>query len=456
MAGVFDFLFKKKPNGEDDLKAVLTPEQAKKDNFLSQFLPEDPDKRQSLAQSLLLGGASMMAAGGPSEKPSNLLSIVGQGLGNGVAGYNANMDSIADRQTKGITNRANQVKLQNVQDAQNRASTFLEKYGSPSENGYSVEALFALHQMQLANGDDEGARATQKQIQALQQHGAENGMVLDDNGSYRLADGYGKSLNETERQKSSGRKAGEEPYQTTSDLTELNQVNAERKQQGLPPISTEKWIADTQTRKQTNVNVSTGPKDGDMWKAMDKERENAAGAQGALNQVYEMKHALGNATTGLGANQLLWGQKVIAAMGGDSSKVADTETFRTQAMEMAARMKGELVGNAQISDSDMRFVQQVSGGDITLDKSTLERLLDIREKSLGGIIDRYNSKIERIYPDTEENKTNRTYFGGVKAPENPYKKSAVVVDSETAYDAVPAGASYRFSDDPPEMVRRKR
>ncbi len=456
MAGIFDFLFKKKTNGEDDLKAVLTPEEAKRDNFLSQFLPDDPDKKQSLAQALLLGGASMMASGGPSEKPSNLLSIVGQGLGNGVGAYNSNMDSIADRNTKGITNRVNQVKLQNAQSAQNRAASFVEKYGSPSENGYSIEALFSLHQIQLANGDDEGARLTQKMIQELQQTAAGNGMKLDADGSYRLADGYGDSLNETERQKASGRKAGEQPYQTTSDLTELKQVNDERAAKGLPAIPTEKWIADTQTRKQTNVNVSTGPKDGDMWKAMDKERENASGAQGALNQVYEMKHALGNATTGFGANQVLWGQKVIAAMGGDSSKVADTETFRTQAMEMAARMKSELVGNAQISDSDMRFVQQVSGGDITLDKATLERLLDIREKSLNGTIARYNEKIDRIYPDTEENKTNRTYFGGIKAPENPHTKSAVVVDSEAAYDAVPSGAPYRFSDDPPDMVRRKR
>lgn len=456
MAGIFDFLFKKKTNGEDDLKAVLTPEESKKDNFLSQFLPDDPDKKQSLAQALLLGGASMMAGGGPSEKPSNLLSIVGQGLGNGVGAYNSNLDSIADRNTKGMTNRVNQVKLQNAQSAQSRAASFVEKYGSPSENGYSIEALFALHQMQLANGDDEGARLTQKMIQELQQTAAGNGMKLGADGSYRLADGYGDSLNETEKQKASGRKAGEQPYQTTSDLTELKQVNDERAAKGLPPIPTEKWIADTQTRKQTNVNVSTGPKDGDMWKAMDKERENASGAQGALNQVYEMKHALGNATTGFGANQVLWGQKVIAAMGGDSSKVADTETFRTQAMEMAARMKSELVGNAQISDSDMRFVQQVSGGDITLDKATLERLLDIREKSLNGTIARYNEKIDRIYPDTEENKTNRTYFGGIKAPENPHTKSAVVVDSEAAYDAVPSGAPYRFSDDPPDMVRRKR
>ena len=87
MAGAFDFRFKKKTNGENDLKAVLSPEEAKKENFLSQFLPEDADKRQSLAQSLLLGGAAMMAAGGPSEKPTNLLSIVGQGLGNGVGAY---------------------------------------------------------------------------------------------------------------------------------------------------------------------------------------------------------------------------------------------------------------------------------------------------------------------------------------------------------------------------------
>ncbi|KAA3511614.1 hypothetical protein CPJ18_22140 [Agrobacterium rosae] len=446
MAGVFDFLLKKKTNGEDDLKAVLSPEEAKKQNFLSQFLPDDPDKKQSLSQALLLGGAAMMANGGPSEKPTNLLSIVGQGLGNGVGAYNANMDGIADRNTKGTANKVNQVKLQNAQNAQTRSSAFIEKYGSPSENGYSIEALFALHEMQLANGDDEGARLTQRQIQALQQHGADNGMVVSEDG-FRLADGYQKSLFDTKKAESLGSAQGQNA-----------QITADQKDYQFGKDNPEFRKYETEKKKDTNISVNTGPKDGDMWKALDKERENASGAQGALNQVHQMKHSLANATTGFAANQVLWGQKAIAALGGDSSKVADTETFRTQAMEMAARMKSELVGNAQISDSDMRFVQQVSGGDITLDKVTLEKLLDIREKSLNGTINRYNEKIDRIYPDTEENKTNRTYFGGIKAPENPYGKGAqtLVVDSEDAYGKVPAGAAYRFSDDPPDMVRRKR
>lgn len=309
MAGVFDFLFKKKTNGEDDLKAVLSPEEAKKENFLSQFLPDEPEKQQSLAQALLLGGASMMANGGPSEKPTNLLSIVGSGLGNGVGAYNANMDGIADRNTKGMANRVNQVKLQNAQNAQSRASAFIEKYGQPSENGYSIEALFALHEMQLANGDEESARATQKMIQELQQTAAGNGMVLGENG-YQLADGYGKSLYDTKKAESLGSAVGQNA-----------QITADQKDFQFGKDNPEFRKYETEKKKDTSITVNTGPKDGDMWKALNEEREKASGAQGALNQVYEMKHSLANATTGFGANQILWGQKVIAAMGGDSSKV---------------------------------------------------------------------------------------------------------------------------------------
>jgi hypothetical protein len=42
----------KKANGENDLQSVLSPK--KKENFLSQFMPESEDKQRALARSLIM------------------------------------------------------------------------------------------------------------------------------------------------------------------------------------------------------------------------------------------------------------------------------------------------------------------------------------------------------------------------------------------------------------------
>ncbi|MDA5636545.1 MULTISPECIES: hypothetical protein [Agrobacterium] len=448
MAGAFDFLFKKKTNGENDLKAVLSPEEAKKENFLSQFLPEDADKRQSLAQSLLLGGAAMMAAGGPSEKPTNLLSIVGQGLGNGVGAYNANMDGIADRQTKGITNRANQVKLQSVQDAQNRAATFVEKYSSPSENGYSIEALFALHQMQLANGDDAGARETQGQIQKLQQHAADNGMVLGEDGSYRLADGYGKSIFDTKKAESLGSAVGQNA-----------EITADQKDYRFGVENPDFRKYEFTKKNDTNINVNTAPKDGKIFEEFIDERKGATSAVAGLKSNFEAQNAIrSGAITGAMADKRLYLQKVGALLGvADTKEIQNTETFQSAVAPMVGAMIKDIVGSANISDSDRAFAEKAAGGNISLDEGSILRLLEIQEKVAKDKIATYSSRVDAIYPDTPENEKQRAFLkGGIAVPEKRSAVEAVVVDSEAGYEAVPAGSAYRFSDDPPEMVRRKR
>lgn len=448
MAGVFDFLFKKKTNGEDDLKAVLSPEEAKKQNFLSQFLPDDPDKKQSLSQALLLGGAAMMANGGPSEKPTNLLSIVGQGLGNGVAGYNVNMDGIADRNTKGMANRVNQVKLQNVQDAQNRSSAFIEKYGSPSENGYSIEALFALHEMQLSNGDDEGARATQKMIQELQQTAASNGMVLGEDGSYRLADGYGKSLFDTKKAESLGSAVGQNA-QTTADQKDY--------QFGVDNPEFRKY--ETAKKNDTNINVNTAPKDGKIFEEFIDERKGASASIAGLKSNFEAQNAIkSGAITGAMADKRLYLQKVGALLGvSDTKEIQNTETFQSAVAPMVGSMIKDIVGSANISDSDRAFAEKAAGGNIALDEGSILRLLEIQEKVAMDKVATYNSRVDAIYPDLPENEKQRAFLkGGIAVPEKRSAVDTAVVDSDEAYEKVPAGSAYRFSDDPPGTVRRKR
>lgn len=446
MASIWDFLKKRRDDGSNDLEAVLTPE--KPQNFLSQFLPEDEDKREAVARALIQGGAAAMMSGGPSTTPTNLLQVLGAGVAGGAKGYDDALESNLEAQKFGAANKINNVKLQNLQDSQNRTNAFVQKYGKPSANGYSIEALFALHQLQLENGDEESARATQKMIQSLQQEAAGKGMILGDKG-YELAPGYGESLFDTEKAKGLGSAIGKNAEFTT-----------DRKDFMFGQTDPEFRKYELEKAKSNSINVNTAPKDGEIFKAMDKERENAAGSQAGLRLVYEMKNSLPNAITGFGADYLLAGQKAIAALGGDASRVVDTETLKTNAMELAAKMKGELVGNQQISDSDMRFVQQVAAGDTKLDGGTIKRLVDVREKQLIGNIDRYNSRVNQLYPDTPENTTNRNYFGGVTVPENPHSKptspsgdasakgdrlsGVVTVTTEEQFNALPKGTTYRI------------
>lgn len=414
--GVFDFI--PKMGGGNDLEAVVNPKK-KKDNFLSQFLPEDPDKKDALARALILGGASAMAAGGPSTTPTNFLSALGQGLAGGVAGY----DKAVATNVKAKADKAKE-------QASALAQQFASSIGSPNgDNGYSVDQLQQFLKYQIATGDDAGARDTLGMIQQLQQTGAKNGMVVGKDG-FELAPGYGDSLFHTKKAESLGSAVGQNAQKTTDEKDF---------EYGVQNPAFRDYENEKAKQKGTNVTVSTAPKDGEIWKAMDKERENAAQSAAGLNLVYEMKHTLPNAITGFGSDYILQGQKAIAALGGDASKVVDTETLKTQAMELAAKMKGDLVGNQQISNSDMEFVQRVSAGDTKLDAGTISRLVDLREKQLKGNVDRYNSRVDQLYPDTPDNQTNRNYFGGIVVPENPYagKKS----DTTGSVDAAPKTGS---------------
>ncbi|MDX1114790.1 hypothetical protein GOL31_23600 [Sinorhizobium medicae] len=216
MAGIWDFLNpnkKKKPTDQvNALEAVVAP---KPQNFLSQFLPEDPNKREALSKALIMGGASAMAAGGPSDKPMNLLSVLGSGLAGAVGGYDESLQNSADSAYKNAAVSANALKMQQSALGTNLQEEFFRKWGPPGPAGYPPEALYDLQKMQLATGDEESARATQKQIQQLQQTGAEKGFLIGEEG-FQLAPGFGEGLFDTKKAESLGNAVGQNA-QITAD-----------------------------------------------------------------------------------------------------------------------------------------------------------------------------------------------------------------------------------------------
>lgn len=430
---VFNFFRKKNPTGEDSLKSVVLGKEEEKKNFLSQFLPEDPDKRDALSRSLLMGGASMMAAGGPSSDPKNILSVLGQGLAGGVSAYDKTLATSAETSKSRAAKEQAQLAMQ-----------FASSIGGPSgDTGYTTEQLAEIYKYQVATGDEAGARDTLGMIQQLQQTGAKNGMVVAEDGSFRLADGYGDSLFDTKKSESLGNAVGQNA-QTTSDQKDYLA--------GVEDPAFRAYETDKAKSSATNVTVSTAPKDGKIFEAMDEERKGAVSARNSLSSIYEAKKAIQNgAVTGFGADNVLAMRKAAQLIGvGDPTLIENTETFRSAVAPMIGAMIKDMVGSANISNSDREFAEKAAGGNISLDEASIARLLNIQEAVQKDKIARYNTRVDQLYPDVPENQTNRSFFGGIETPENPYANGqgnaprassdgAVKITTKEEYDALPPG-----------------
>lgn len=458
--GVFDFLKGGISSGGNSLKEAVSPT---KKNFLSQFLPEDEEKKRALARALLSGGAGMMMASGPSLKPTNFLQSLGAGLGAGLTGYDESIaNDLAAGKVRAAQQEADAKAAQEQKLSQMREGLFVGD--DNGDLGFKIDQLKDYMRYQIEAGDDAGARDSLSYIQALQKEAASKGLQTTE-GGFVATPGYNENLGQTERFKAGGRVAGEEAFRQTDDIREYNLYVKQTEAAGGQPEDFTTWMQAAKKAGATTVNVGneTDPGKGEIFKAMNEERENANQSARGLKLVYEMKKAIPNAITGFGADYLLAGRKAVAALGGDSSAVVDTESLKTQAMELAANMKGDLVGNQQISNSDMEFVQRVAAGDMSLDAGTLKRLVGIREIALKGNIERYNARVDQLYPDTPDNKNTRAFFGGLTVPEDPYAgqesgsdDGVVVVSTEAEFNALPAGTPFRLDDDPPGTRRAKR
>lgn len=463
MAGIWDFLTKKKKPGEgNDLEAVVNPAASKKANFLDQFLPEDETKRAALSRALLMGGAGMMSAGSPSLTPTNFLGVLGQGIGAGVGSADEYTLNAAKMSASKAATSAEQQKLQTLAESQARGQAFAEKYGAPGPNGYSQEALSDLLEIQMANGDEAGARDTIGMIQQLQQTGAKAGMIAGEDG-FALAPGFGESLFDTKKAESLGAAIGQNA-----------QVTAEQKDFEFGQQNPAFRDYETAQKKASATTINTNPGNGKIFEAMDEERKNAQNARSSLGSIYEAKKAIANgAVTGFGAETELAARKAAAKVFGIGAEaIQNTETFRSAVAPMVATILKDTVGSANISNSDREFAEKAAGGSIALDASSISRLLDIQEKIQTEKINRYNSRVDQLYPDTPENAGTRTFFGGLTVPENPYAQDdsessaagqpdsegvrVLVISSEAEYNSLPAGASYRFANDEVGTIRTKR
>lgn len=455
------FNFFKKTDG-NDLEAVVNPDKKKK-NFLSQFLPEDENKKAALARGLMMGGASMMAAGGPSSKPTNLLSVLGHGIAGGAGGYDDALTTDAELAKSQVASSESQVKLKLLADNQSRAKDFIAKHGSPSENGYSIEALYDLHALQMSSGDDASARETQKQIQALQQQAADSGMVLGEDGSYRLADGYGDSLYDTKRHESLGTAVGDNAKLTTEQKDYV--------------FGQENPAFRAYETAQKRAGVAGADKFGGKSDELAAERFAQYQLEGlqAKDTVANMGR-LADLSRSIGTGKVAELTKTFgpyaAAMGIDVDGLDDIQLFDSMVSKMAPAMR--VPGSGASSDLDVTMflkalptLSNTTEGNALIAETTSaiesnkiaaaeianrvfedELTWQEAEKLIQGLPDPYTSF-----------RAFRESTGSISSDEGqstPAGSGATVVMSDADYNNLPAGAAYRFPDDEPSTVRHKR
>lgn len=230
---------------------------------------------------------------------------------------------------------------------------------------------------------------------------------------------------------------------------QVNSVNGERKVIDRPRSMADEMALRRAGASNTNVNVGGGGTDKQVYESIAASYEKAAPAIGGLGALKEAEKALeGPGVFGAFADQRLMLQKVGALLGADPEAIQNTETFRSAiAPNIAAIMKAT-VGSVQISNADREFAEKAAGGAITLDKSTIKRMLSITRRASEGLITDHKRKLNAVYPETRDAKfgRERALFDikapAAYAPQNPAERKAGTVYSTPKGDLTWTGTGW--------------
>lgn len=174
----------------------------------------------------------------------------------------------------------------------------------------------------------------------------------------------------------------------------------------LPPAAQAQKIEQAQAgRSNQSVTLNNGPNElvGGVMKQFNESRDAASGAAASINSIHDARRQLdtaGGIVSGAGAESLLQLRKVGQLLGvGDPAAITNTETFRAQVAPIVlGAIKGLGAGSA-ISNADREFIEKAVGGNISLDDTSIRRILDIQERALRSKIDRHNKQAESLLAD---------------------------------------------------------
>lgn len=167
----------------------------------------------------------------------------------------------------------------------------------------------------------------------------------------------------------------------------------------------------------TTVNVGNAPET-QIAVAMKDRYDIGRASSAALDALDNAQAALPGAITGAAANQRLALQKIGSLLGvADTSSITDTETFRSAMQPVVAAALHATVGSSQISDADREFAARAAAGDITLDETSIQRLINITRAANTAIVRQYNESLDGVYPDDGTHTRERALYNVPQAPQ---------------------------------------
>lgn len=212
---------------------------------------------------------------------------------------------------------------------------------------------------------------------------------------------------------------------------------------GRQPLSFNDW--DLQSKKAaaatTTVNTTVTPAGGDsstrpgqVFDEMKLSAENARSAVTGLRALREAEKALeGGAITGFAADARLGAAKLGALLGvTDPEVIANTETFRAAIAPQVAAMIKATVGSAQLSNADREFAEKAAGGNISLDETTIARLLDIMTRASEASVESHMRRLDAVYPPGSGADRERALFT-VNNPNGPQDDGTGIGTIEDGY-----------------------
>ncbi|CVI61008.1 hypothetical protein CFBP4996_15370 [Agrobacterium leguminum] len=338
--------------------APAAPEQKKgiRDTILETLGFSTPQEKQAFAMGMIAsGGASLSAA----AEGYNGWGSLGKGLQGFGAGYSNALSTAIDGDAKKAAidaSRQKQIKDAKA-DVYNQRMAQIIANGQNGNFGMTAEALNELAQMAIAAGDGDTARKALEYAQQVQQAAAKEGQIYNpQTGQFELAPGYAGGQYQVEQAKSAGRESGELPFRTTTDLTELDRVNAERSRNGLPPVSAEVWIRQSQSTKSAKPtgDDTFDSKGGEIQaKSFDEARVAGLQAKSKIETINKLQGALGNVQGGALTGMQQFASNYGIKLGDNASQLEYAQALINQIVPGQRP-----AGSGAMSDADLELFKR--------------------------------------------------------------------------------------------------
>lgn len=152
-----------------------------------------------------------------------------------------------------------------------------------------------------------------------------------------------------------------------------------------------------------------------LFRPIEESSKAVAGLPGAQTSIRQARDLADNMFTGSAAPTQLALKKMLASAGFPvDPKISGTEDFQASIKRIMTGLRPALVGNANISDADIRLVEGAAGGDIRMEKKSITDILGALERLNVGAAIGHQRKLEAVAGDDPQRQS--VLFGAFGLP----------------------------------------